>query len=162
PAGAPRPLAGTAEPPLSFAQERLWTLEQLGAAGSAYNMPGAVELRGPLDAGALERSLAEVVRRHAVLRASFHSVGGRPLLRTAPAVAPRLALVDLRRPRLAPTAPLVRQLAALGARRRFDLAQPPLLRAHLLRLADDTHVLLLTLHHIVGDAWSFTVLLREL
>jgi amino acid adenylation domain-containing protein len=162
PAGALEPLPKTAPPPLSFAQERLWTLEHLGEGGSSYNMPGAVLLRGRLDSGALERSLGEVLRRHAALRASFHEVDGRPVLRIAPAAGLRLAWIDLRRLGLAATDPLTRRLAAAEAGRPFALTQPPLLRARLLLLDDDLHVLLLTVHHIVCDAWSLTVLIREL
>ncbi len=150
---------------LSFGQQRLWFLDQLEPGGVAYNMPYAVRLSGPLDAGALAASLTEIVRRHEALRTVFHLPAGpegedepaQRILPPAPAALPR---VDLRALSEAAEAE-ARRLAAEEARRPFDLARGPLLRSALLRLAEDEHVLVLGLHHIVSDGWSMEVLIAE-
>ncbi|HEX3130209.1 MAG TPA: amino acid adenylation domain-containing protein, partial [Thermoanaerobaculia bacterium] len=149
-------------PPLSFAQERLWFLHRLDPASSAYNMPGALRLDGDLDVPALAASLREIVRRHEVLRTSFPTVDHRPVQRIDP--EPRIALpvVDLAGlpdPSIADTA---RRLAFQAVQQPFDLATGPLMRAGLLRLAPDRHVLHLALHHSVSDGWSLGVIVREL
>ncbi|HEX2191159.1 MAG TPA: amino acid adenylation domain-containing protein, partial [Longimicrobiaceae bacterium] len=147
--------------PLSFAQQRLWLVDRLEPGSAAYNMPFAVRLRGPLDARALRRSLAEVARRHEVLRTVFAEHGGEPVQVVRPAAAVALPLVDLR------TLPEARREATAGglagaeALRPFDLERGPLLRSTLLRLAEEEHVLLFTLHHVAGDGWSLDVLVRE-
>ena len=147
---------------LSFAQERLWFLEQMHPGDGIYNVPAAARLRGALDAAALERALAAVVERHEALRTVFpvvQSDGGEP----RQVVLPHLDFA-LERDDLSGNAdPLAaaRARAIADAARPFDLANGPLLRALLLRLGDDDHVLALTLHHIVTDGWSMGVLLRE-
>jgi amino acid adenylation domain-containing protein len=148
--------------PLSFAQQRLWFLDQLEPGSAVYNIPMAVELTGRLDVAVLAAALAEIVRRHEVLRTSFQEVAGEPMQVIAPAAGPGLPVIDLaalpagRREREAG------RLAAAAARRPFDLGRGPLLRAALLREEDERHVALLTMHHIVGDGWSIGVLVREL
>jgi len=149
-------------PPLSFAQQRLWFLEQLTPGTATYNMPAAVRLSGPLHLVALERSFAEVVRRHEPLRTTFRAEEGVPVQVIAPAGAWTLARVDL-----TPLAADAREAEALRLAREdaqapFDLATGPLLRTTLVRLADTEHVLLLNLHHTVSDGWSLGVLVREL
>ena len=148
--------------PLSFAQQRLWFLDQLEPDGSVYNVPIGLRLRGPLNVESLERSLNEIVRRHEVLRASFPSVGGYPLQLISPSLILSLPLVDLTDHPAAERENEAQRLANEEAERSFDLARGPLLRATLLRLASEDHVLLLTLHHIVSDEWSMGVLYREL
>ncbi|MGK3964938.1 amino acid adenylation domain-containing protein [Sorangium sp. So ce118] len=163
---APRPLAPAprdAEMPLSFAQQRLWFLDQLEPESATYNVPAALRLRGALDPRALSRAIAAVVRRHEVLRATLHAVDGRPVQRfgAAPDAWP-LPLVDLAElPAPAREASLQRR-ASEEASRPFDLEEGPLLRASLFRLAPDEHALLITLHHIASDGWSLGVLAREL
>ncbi|HEX5760247.1 MAG TPA: amino acid adenylation domain-containing protein [Thermoanaerobaculia bacterium] len=148
--------------PLSFAQQRLWFLDQLDPGNPAYNVPAAVRLAGALDVPALARSLGEVVRRHEALRTSFAAPGGEPLQVIAPWRPVAMPLADLTAlPREAAERECVR-LAAAEARRPFDLARAPLLRAALLRLGAAEHVVALTLHHIVSDGWSAGVLVREL
>jgi amino acid adenylation domain-containing protein len=147
---------------LSFAQQRLWFLDQLEPNSSAYNMPLAARLSGPLDATALERSLKEVVRRHEVLRTTFPSVAGEPVQRVEPVPARVLALVDLGGLAEPEQEVELHRLLAEEVRRPFDLARGPLLRARLLRLTEKHHVLALTIHHIVSDGWSMGVLFREL
>ncbi len=148
--------------PLSFAQERLWFLDQLEPLSPAYNLPTAVRLVGPLDTGALERSLREITRRHEVLRTRFPSIDGRPCQEICRRPGLRLEIVDLAR--LAPQRrqAQAREIAAAEATRPFDLVRGPLLRAALLRSGPPDHVLLLTLHHIVSDGWSQGILHREL
>ena len=148
--------------PLSFAQERLWFLDRLVPSSSAYNLPSALRLTGRLDAGALERSLRRIVRRHEVLRTRFPSTGGKPHQEISPRPGLNLAIVDLGRLRSSHRWAVARMLAAAEALRPFDLARGPLLRTTLLRLAAAEHVLLLNLHHIVSDGWSRGILYREL
>jgi amino acid adenylation domain-containing protein len=150
------------EPALSFSQERLWFLDQLQPGGAAYNIPAAVRIEGRLDAGALRRSLAEIARRHEVLRTSFPERGGRPAAVVARAWEPPLPEIDLTGRASGGREERARTFAAEEARRPFDLAAGPLLRAALGRLAGDDHVLALTFHHMVFDGWSMGVFLGEL
>ncbi|MFL6202324.1 MAG: amino acid adenylation domain-containing protein, partial [Thermoanaerobaculia bacterium] len=153
PAIEPAPREGPL--PLSFAQQRLWFLDQLEPGSAAYNVAQAVRLRGPLDAAALAWSLGEAVRRHESLRTVFETVEGEPAQRILlPAPVP-LPVVDLSEV----SDPL--SLAREEARRPFDLARGPLLRAVLLRLGPEEHQVLLTMHHIVSDGWSAGILVRE-
>jgi amino acid adenylation domain-containing protein len=148
--------------PLSFPQERLWFLDCIEPGTAAYNMPTALRLSGPLDAGALRRTLAEVVRRHEALRTTFAASGGQPFQVIAPPAGFPLPQVDLAAlPAPAREGELTRLLAA-EARRPFDLERGPLLRAALLRLSAADHALALTAHHIVADGWSVEVLMREM
>lgn len=148
--------------PLSFAQQRMWFLDQLEPDGSVYNIPIGVRLRGPLHVESLERSLNEIVRRHEALRAGFPSVGGRPLQLISASLTLSLSVADLTGFPAAERENEAQRLANEEAERPFDLVQGPLLRVALLRVAPEDHVLLLTLHHIVYDAWSTRVLYREL
>ncbi|HEV7786087.1 MAG TPA: amino acid adenylation domain-containing protein, partial [Thermoanaerobaculia bacterium] len=147
--------------PLSFAQERLWFLDRLDPGSSVYNVPTAVRLTGALDVEALGRAVEEIVRRHASLRTTFAVCAGRP----AQVVAPRLGLarplVELAALPAAWQEAEVRRLVREETARPFDLARGPLLRAVLLRLSEREHVAVFTLHHIVSDAWSMGVLVRE-
>src|SRR5690606_19153335 len=151
-----------AELPLSRSPQRPWFLHRLDPEGTPYNISGAVRLRGALDARALEQSFGEVVRRHESLRTTFHEIDGRPVQRIQPPAPFALPLTDLSGLPSEQREAEVRRRAAEEARRPFDLEQGPLFRAELLRLADDEHVLVLGMHHIVSDGWSFGVLTREL
>jgi amino acid adenylation domain-containing protein len=146
--------------PLSFAQERLWFLDRLEPGSPAYHMPGALRLRGRLDVTALREALAGVVERHEVLRTGFVESGGRPVARVQD-VELEMPVVDLSSLSVPLRAVEERRLARTEARAPFRLDGPPLLRARLLRLDRDEHLLLLTLHHIVCDGWSLSVLTRE-
>jgi len=170
-AGRIGPLAGAEPPPaaipreeplpLSFAQQRLWFLHRLEPESPAYNVPGALRLTGPLWAPALAAALREVVRRHESLRTGFPAAQGEPRQEIAPAVVVTLAEVDLSALEEEARSAAVEVHLKAEAGRPFDLARPPLLRAFLLRLAGDEHVLLLVLHHIVSDGLSLQVLFRE-
>ncbi len=150
-----------AAPELSFAQKRLWFLEELEPGTAQYNVPLAVRLEGPLDASALERSLDEVVRRHETLRTTFTSAEGDPRQVVASAVKIPLPVIDLRRLPTALGESTALRLGAEEARRPFDLEHGPVLRTTLLRIGGEDHTLLLSLHHICSDAWSMGVFLRE-
>jgi amino acid adenylation domain-containing protein/non-ribosomal peptide synthase protein (TIGR01720 family) len=148
--------------PLSFAQERLWFLDRMQPGGIAYNIPAALRLGGALDVAALERALGEVVRRHEALRTTFGEVEGAPVQVIARFAGFALPVEDLAPLDSAEREMAVAQRAEEDAARPFDLEAGPLFRASLLRLADDDHVLLLAMHHVVSDGWSMEVLHREL
>ncbi|HWS56152.1 MAG TPA: condensation domain-containing protein, partial [Pyrinomonadaceae bacterium] len=147
--------------PLSFVQQRLWFIDQLEPGSAVYNIPAAVRLDGALEAGALERALSEVVRRHESLRTTFAAAEGQPVQVISPPRPLRLEVRDLSRLSAGEREAEAHRLAAEEARRPFDLARGPLFRASLVRLSDDEHVLLVTMHHIVSDGWSLGVLIRE-
>jgi natural product biosynthesis luciferase-like monooxygenase protein/amino acid adenylation domain-containing protein/FkbM family methyltransferase len=147
--------------PTSFAQQRLWFLDQLEPGTPVYNIPTAMRLEGCLQLSVLERSLNEVVRRHESLRTRFAAVDGEPVQVIAPAVKLALPLLDLQHLDPAAREERVRELAGEEARRGFDLKAGQLLRGTVLRLSAEEHVLLVTLHHIIADAWSVGVLVRE-
>ncbi|MCO6440352.1 MAG: amino acid adenylation domain-containing protein [Nitrococcus mobilis] len=156
----PRQNGGTA--PLSFAQQRLWFLQRYAPEATAYNLTRALRLRGALDADALERAFRALIARHAILRTYFEAGDGEPRQVVLPQVAFALARKDLSLlPTTARKQALEERIRA-EAERSFDLGVAPLLRASLLRLGDEEHVLLLGLHHIVSDAWSNPVLARDL
>ena len=148
--------------PLSYAQQRLWFLEQLGLSGHAYHTIEVVHLRGNLQIDALARSLQEIHARHEVTRTQFVSREGRPHQEINPPAPLPLPLVDLRESPAGEREAQVTALAREEVARRFDLARGPLLRARLVRLAAEEHVLLLTMHQIVADGWSYAVFWREL
>ncbi|HEY0605033.1 MAG TPA: amino acid adenylation domain-containing protein, partial [Herpetosiphonaceae bacterium] len=152
--------------PLSFAQQRLWFLDQLEPGSAVYNIPGAVEVHGPLDIAALQQSLNLIVRRHEVLRTVFEEIDGEPAQVIKPDLELPLLVVDLSD--CAPTEQehVVRQHTIDEARQPFDLGHGPLIRTRLLRLRSESggqeHLLLVTIHHIIADGWSLGIFLREL
>lgn len=156
---APAPRAGPA--PLSSAQMRLWFLHCVDPSCAAFNVPSAVRLGGDLDRAILRRAWAEVVRRHEVLRTSFPSPRGEPVQQVAPLSPPPVPLVDLTALPGGQREAETERLARAAARRPFDLARGPLLRLTLLVLGVGEHVLLWTVHHIVFDGWSRSLLIRE-
>ncbi|HLL45402.1 MAG TPA: amino acid adenylation domain-containing protein, partial [Longimicrobiaceae bacterium] len=139
-----------------------WFLEQLGALGSTYHIPTRLRLRGELDRGALARSLDRIVARHEALRTTFPTVEGEPVQRIAPVEESGFRLVEHDLQASPAAADELRRLVSDEASAPFDLAQGPLVRGRLVRMAADDHVLLLTIHHIVSDGWSMGVLFREL
>jgi amino acid adenylation domain-containing protein len=160
PAIEPQPRSG--DLPLSFAQERLWFLDQLGLVGAAYNTVMALRLEGVLDVEALERSLTELIRRHEILRTRYKANQGIAIQiidPPAPLSLPIQAILDV------PEQDRAQCIAGLSDRERqrpFDLEKGPLVRATLLRLAAEDHALLLSIHHIACDGWSFAIVKREL
>ena len=148
--------------PLSFAQQRLWFLDQLEPGSSTYNVPRALRLDGALDADALRRALEEIVDRHESLRTVFRSEAGELWQAVEGSRSVPLPLTDLSELPEGAAEARAMVLAEEEAERPFDLSQGPLLRASLLRLGSRSHILLLSLHHIVSDAWSTGVLFGEL
>ncbi|HKH49923.1 MAG TPA: amino acid adenylation domain-containing protein [Thermoanaerobaculia bacterium] len=147
--------------PLSFAQERIWFLEQLQPGSTAYHLPAALDLRGMLDAQALAAALGEILRRHEALRTVFREEGGKPVQEILPPPPSTLPLIDLRGLPAQAREDEAGRLAVAWFRRPFDLRGEPMLRAALLHLEADLHRLLLLQHHIASDGWSLGVLVQE-
>jgi amino acid adenylation domain-containing protein len=148
--------------PLSFAQERIWFMDQLEPNRSIYNLPDTHYFKGPLDLEALERSLSEIVRRHESLRTTFQTVNGDPMQVIAPPQPLSLQVVDLTALPPQERQAEAQRLADDDAQRPFDLSTGPLFRVQLVRLAEEDHLLLITMHHIVSDGWSIKLLGHEL
>ncbi|HYG61349.1 MAG TPA: amino acid adenylation domain-containing protein, partial [Thermoanaerobaculia bacterium] len=148
--------------PLSFAQRRLWFIDQLEPGSPLYNIPVALRVEGPLHPGVLELCLGEIVRRHEALRTTFALIGDEPAQVIAPSRSVALPVIDLQAvPDPARTAELER-LAREEGEIPFNLARGPLLRVTLLPLEPGASALLLTLHHVISDGWSMRVLIRDL
>jgi amino acid adenylation domain-containing protein/thioester reductase-like protein len=157
---APRSQAGDAlSPPdlipLSSSQQSLWLVHHLDPASTAYNISTAVALRGHLDPRALEQSLRAMIERHELLRTTFTSITGQPYQRVHPHLPFALSIERAQASEVAPR-------VVEEANKPFDLEAGPLFRAALLRTAEDAHVLILSTHHIISDAWSLGIILEEL
>ncbi|MHC5716587.1 MAG: condensation domain-containing protein, partial [Nostoc sp.] len=148
--------------PLSFAQQRLWFVDQLQPGNSAYNISQPMRIVGCLNVTALEQSFHEVVKRHEVLRTTFTVVDGQPLQVIAPHLSFTLPVVDLQELSPNQKEAEVLRLASEEAQQPFDLTKGPLLRVTLLELATAEYALLLTMHHIVADGWAIGVLIHEI
>ncbi|HSG40607.1 MAG TPA: amino acid adenylation domain-containing protein, partial [Thermoanaerobaculia bacterium] len=148
--------------PLSYSQERLWFLEQLQPGTSAYNIPYGVRLRGAMDPGAFAGALREIARRHQILRITLGESLGEPIQRVSPSLDLALPLVDLSALPEEVRESERERLTIEEARRPFDLVRGPVLRAQLLRLGHEDHVIVVTIHHISTDGWSTAIFLREL
>ncbi|MFD8380831.1 amino acid adenylation domain-containing protein [Streptomyces sp. NPDC059679] len=148
--------------PLSFAQRRLWFIDQLEPGSPAYNIASPLRLRGALDREALRRSLEAMVERHEVLRTVFGSDDGEPWQEIRPVPSWELALTDLSGLGSDERTREAERLVGEEAMRPFDLVRGPLMRTELLRLAADEHILLLTMHHLVTDGWSGSVFFEDL
>ncbi|MFP2912364.1 non-ribosomal peptide synthetase, partial [Pyxidicoccus sp. 3LFB2] len=148
--------------PLSFAQQRLWLIDQLQPGSSAYNIPAALRLEGTLELSALQRAFEALVLRHEALRTTFQSEGDEPRQVIHSTALQPMQVVDLSALPAEQHESRARRLATEDALRPFDLAAGPLLRATVLKLAPAQHVLLLCMHHSISDGWSMGVLVREL
>jgi amino acid adenylation domain-containing protein len=148
--------------PLSYAQQRLWFLDQLVPGNTVFNLSTAYSITGEVEPAVLELSLNEIVRRHEVLRTTFRAVNGEPLQLVSPTFWINLRLVDLRSKPASRRNEALLLLASEEAQRPFDLARGPLLRTTLVRLENQSYVFLLTIHHIISDAWSSGVFWEEL
>jgi hypothetical protein len=159
-----RPAPAGGAPPLSFAQQRLWLVEQLDPGSTAYLIRRAYRLEGPLRSEALRQALDAVVARHDSLRASFVSSDEGDGARQEVAPVARVPFVETDLSSLPPERRSVQAsiLAASEGNEPFDLGRAPLVRASLLRFGPNEHLFLLTLHHIVGDAWSIGILFQEI
>jgi amino acid adenylation domain-containing protein len=147
--------------PLSFAQQRLWFIDQLDPGKAVYNMPGAMRLKGVLDLDALERSVNEIFRRHEVLRTSIEVEDGEPTQVIDAWAQRRLEVVDLTNSTLERRKEEAGRIAREEAETGFDLSRGPMLRVKVLKLEEYEHVLLYTMHHIVSDEWSMGILIGE-
>lgn len=157
----PRRRGAAAHYPLSFAQQRLWFLEQLEPDGP-YKVPAAFRLRGPLQIAALEQSVNEIISRHEVLRTTFAEIEGRPVQIVAPRLTLSIPVEDLSRLPEIERTERVKQIAARLREQPFDLVHGPLVGAALVRLAEEEYHFWFLMHHIVSDGWSIGVLLNEL
>lgn len=148
--------------PLSFAQQRLWFFQQMYPESAAYNMPVALRLRGRLHVGHLETTLSELARRHEVLRTSIDLVDGQPSQIISEPSPIYLPIEDLSGSPAAELEAEVRRQASEEVSLAFDFKRGPLWRAKLLRAGEEDHVLILVLHHIIGDGWSINVMVHEI
>ncbi len=147
--------------PLSFAQRRLWFLQQLEDINSAYYIHAVFRAKGQLNVTALEQTLSEIISRHETLRTTFHVVDGEPVQVIAPAQPTALPVAALGELPQDEAEAAIERWTREEIERPFDLERGSLVRVSLLRVRDDEHVLILTLHHIVADGWSMGVLVRE-
>ncbi|MGB3636257.1 MAG: amino acid adenylation domain-containing protein [Rivularia sp. (in: cyanobacteria)] len=148
--------------PLSFAQQRLWFLNKLEPGNRAYNISLGVKLSGELDVGVLEQSLNEIIRRHEALRTTFTTVNGQPVQIIAPCLKLSLSVIDDQKNIESQGDAGIQQFLTEQSQQPFDLSRGSLLRAKILRLAPQEHILLLEMHHIISDGWSTEVLLKEI
>ena len=148
--------------PLSFAQQRLWFLNQLEPDSPFYNMPAAVQLDGMLDADALQRSLNEIVARHETLRTTFVTIDGQAVQQIASSASVTMSIVDLTRLEKTDQQAQVQHVIGTEVRQPFQLECGPLLRATLIRLDVQQHIFVLNMHHIVSDDWSMSQFIHEL
>ncbi|NMZ08064.1 non-ribosomal peptide synthase/polyketide synthase [Pseudomonas proteolytica] len=155
-------LAGHDPVPLSFAQQRLWFLQQFDPQSHAYNLPRAIALKGPVDARALEAALNRVIDRHDILRTAFRDTDGTPLQVIEPGARLTLLEEDLSTLDNQQRDLQLQQRIRQHATQPFDLRQAPLIRSTLLKQAEQDYVLLLNMHHIVSDAWSNPILIHDL
>jgi amino acid adenylation domain-containing protein len=156
------PIARSGKLPLSFAQERLWFLDQLEGQNAIYNIPATLRLSGELNVTALEQSFNEIIRRHEVLRTTVSMLNGQPVQVIAPSLTLKIPIINLQALSEIEQATQVQNLATEEAQRPFDLAKGPLVRVILLRLRPDEHVICVTQHHIVSDGWSTWIFIKEM
>ena len=147
--------------PLSFAQQRLWFVDQLTQGNAAYYLPSAVRLSGPLNVAGLKQAFGEIIRRHEVLRTTFDIVDGQPAQVVGPAFDLSLPTIDLQGLTDTEHEACMLKLATQHAIAPFDLSRGPLLRTSLLRINERDHILLAAMHHIVSDGWSMGPLVSE-
>jgi len=149
--------------PLSFAQQRMWFLNQIEGENAAYHLAGTIKITGALQVDVLEQSFREIIQRHEALRTTLKNLDGQPIQVISPTVTFTLPPIDLRGIPKAEREAEAQRLVIEEAQRLFDLVQGPLLRVTLLQLGDAEHLLLLVMHHIVSDGWSIgRVLFHEL
>lgn len=147
--------------PLSFSQQHLWFIDQLEPGSIFYNISTSVRLEGKLDLPAFNKTLAEIWRRHEVLRTSFETVEGKPFQVIAPPGGFRLALVDISDMEIRKREKELARLLSAEPSRPFNLSQGPLMRTTLVKFDEETHVVLFTIHHIISDSLSMAILVRE-
>ena len=156
-----REAAGSSRLPASWAQQRLWFIEQLEGAGAAYNIPIVLTLRGSLDRQALQSALDALVQRHEILRTVFVNEAGDAMQAVSPSGTFALQVVDVSHLDSSRRSARIEQEKRIEAEEPFDLGTGPLIRGRLLVVGADEHLLLITMHHIVSDGWSMGVLIRD-
>jgi len=147
--------------PLSYAQQRMWLLDRLDPGNPAYNITRVIRLHGALSITALQESLREIVARHESLRTTFTEIEGEPVQVIAANYVLEIPIIDLSHFAEPERQSEMLRLARVEAQRPFDLTRGPLIRTKLLRLSADEHILVLAMHHIITDAWSMSVLFKE-
>ncbi len=159
-----QPMPQEGEQPLSFAQQRLWFLDQLEGENVTYNMPAALRLEGPLHRTAFEQSLREIVQRHETLRTTFSMVNGEPVpvIHQLSVISYQLSVISYQALPAEEQATQVQKFINKEAQLSFELSKGPLFRTTLLELGSQSHVLFLNMHHIISDEWSIGVFIREL
>ncbi|MBE9029045.1 amino acid adenylation domain-containing protein [filamentous cyanobacterium LEGE 11480] len=156
------PVLREADLPLSFAQQRLWFLDQLDHQSATYNVPKAFQLSGPLVIQAMEAAISEIVNRHEALRTNFQIIDSQPVQVITPAIPLTLEIIDLQSESELDQIAEVHRLAQAAAYEPFDLQTDRLIRVKLLKRSPESHVLLVTMHHIVSDGWSMGIFTHEL
>ena len=156
-----QPISRQLKLPLSFSQQRLWFLDQLEQS-AAYNMASSTALHGDLNLNALERTFIEIIRRHEVLRTSFQMIDGEAVQIISDNTDFTLSVIDWRKLSKAEQEKQVRELGISEGQHIYDLSKGPLFQVTLIRLADQEHILMFVIHHIIFDEWSFDILIREL
>ncbi|MCX6582111.1 MAG: amino acid adenylation domain-containing protein [Candidatus Aminicenantes bacterium] len=156
-----KPAAREGEIPLSFAQERLWFLQELDADNVAYFVPRVIRMKGKLDVSIIERTFTEIIRRHEILRTTFHTVEGRPVQRIQSPYRFKIPLANLMGLKKEEQEQRVADFLTEEGQRPFDFEYGPLLRVYLFKLTGDEHLFVLTEHHLIHDGWTQGVLLRE-
>src|SRR5690606_32443854 len=146
---------------LSFAQLRLWLLNQIDGGSAHYNLPSALRLTGCLDRQALQRTFDVIVERHEILRTTYVAGGDDAIQVINPATPLPIAFTDLSGRELSWQQETVRRLGEVEAGTVFDLSRDLLLRVHLLKLGEEDHIIFVTMHHIASDGWSMGVLVNE-
>ncbi|EDX71145.1 amino acid adenylation domain protein [Coleofasciculus chthonoplastes PCC 7420] len=157
-----QPVTRDKEIPLSFAQQRLWFIDQFEKESAVYNIPYALHLTGQLNRNALEQSVQQIIQRHETLRTRFQLVNEAPMQIIEPHIHFSLSIIDVEDQQINPESTQVQQLIQQEAQTPFDLIKAPLFRVKLLCLNPQSHILILTLHHIISDGWSMGILIREL
>jgi len=155
------PINGSDRIPLSFAQQRLWFLDQYEDAFAAYNVPVAFRIMGELNQGALEKSLTEIINRHEALRTTFYVKDNQPVQEISPEFAFNLSIIDLQNLNDAKKEVEARRIIEQDAQKPFDLSES-VLRSHLIRMKEEDSILALNIHHIATDGWSQNIIFKEL
>ncbi|MDQ1351123.1 MAG: hypothetical protein QG657_1425, partial [Acidobacteriota bacterium] len=149
------------EIPLSFAQERLWFLQELDADNVAYFVPRVIRMRGKLEVSLIERTFTEIIRRHEILRTIFPSIDGQPVQRIQPPFQFKIPVLDWSMLAAEEQEKEISHFLSKEGQRPFDFEKGPMLRVTILKLKDEEHLFVLTEHHLVHDGWTQGVLLRE-
>jgi amino acid adenylation domain-containing protein len=157
-----KPVARNSNLPLSFAQQRLWLLQQLEPTSAAYNGSNALMMEGNINLEALTDSISEIIRRHEILRTSFDLINGQAVQKISDELKISLPIIDLQNLSDIEQQAEIKRLTEIDAQKPFDLTQAPLLRLTLIKLKTEKHFLLVTMHHIISDAWSAGIFIKEI